>query len=141
MAEETSDRGRGRRQSEEPEKQEERKPTRRKILKRERVIVVPDAAFGADGKPVEAWAETLTNVGKAMGLRASKPVDTTEAWLVVGENEELSELAAIEAHAGKRNTPDAKPGIWKAVSERSWKGGLVYERPPEPKVEASAFED
>lgn len=109
-------------------KKVERVPTKRKILKRERVIVLPETLDG------DALDTTLKAVAKEIGMRIGS-LKPTDAWVVVAENEALSETLAIEAHAGKPNTPDAKPGIWKAVSTRSWKGAVFYQVPPEPLVQ------
>lgn len=130
MAEET---GR-RRGQQEPEPTEEKAKAKRKILKRERVIVLPEQL---DGDALDA---TLKAVAKEVGMRlgALKP---TNAWLVVAENEEDSITAAIVAHAGEPGTPTAKPGIWKAVPVRGWGDAVKYEKPPEPKVEASKVKD
>lgn len=67
--------------------------------------------------------------------------ETEPGWMVVAEVEASSDRAAIEAYAGKPNTPAAKPGTYKSVPLASWKGTATYERPPEPLVGASWSDD
>jgi hypothetical protein len=112
------------------EEQAERAATRRVVLRRERVLVLP----------AELTDEQLGAVFKAAGDAAKaakvKVPQLGEAWTVVGEFEG-DKRKAIEAHAGVPNTPDAKPGTYKAPSVSAFAGGRHYERPPAPKVEAS----
>lgn len=112
----------------------ERVDTKRIVLRRERVIVLPEALTG------EAFEKTKADIAKAVGLRAGslKPV---VAWVAVGEFEGANMTRAIEAHAGKPGTPDAIPGTYKAPSVRAWAGGEEYVMPPSPKVERKALVD
>jgi hypothetical protein len=124
MAETPSTAARRRQQQEEAD----RTPTRRVILKRERVLVIPDD--GNEKADIDARVEAAA---KALGPRQGpKPV---EAWIVVAETTG-DKRGAIEAYAGEPNTPTAKPGVYKAPSASAMRGGREYEKPPEPKVEA-----
>jgi hypothetical protein len=110
----------------------ERLPTKRMILKRERVIVLPEEIDAAHAEPLlKVVKET---VGKSSAARIS------EAWIVVDEAEGTVR-SAIEAHAGEPGTPDARPGDYKAPPARGWMGGERYVRPPKPKVERLPLED
>lgn len=115
---------------------EERKPTRRMVLRRERVLVLPE------GVRVEelVGATNERELMKLLGLKVGTD-PYAEAWIVVGEFEGSGKTQAIEAHAGKAGTPDAKPGVYKAPGVSAWRGGEVYEKPPEPKVERTALVD
>jgi len=112
-----------------PAPEDERAPTRRTILKRERVIVLPDDVTSVDVKAVR----------EALGSKGT--ITETEAWVVVGEYTGDSKRAAIEAHAGKAGTPDAKPGDYKAPPTNGFSGGERYVRPEKPKVERETLED
>lgn len=108
---------------------EEPAPTKRVVLKRELVLVLPS---GTETSAVmEAW--------KALGQKGAPP--ETVAWTVVGQKEAPSKEKAIEAYAGKPNTPDAKVGAFKAVALNAWNGGREYAAPPKPLVEATPIED
>lgn len=122
MAEETT-------KTDEPAEEAPRGPTRRVVLRRERVIVLPD---GVDDEKLAEALKVLGVKGKAPDPRRTRTVD---AWVVVGEFEGHSKQNAIEAHAGKPLTPDAAPGTYKAPTTTAWAGGRHYERPPKPKVE------
>jgi hypothetical protein len=113
-----------------------RKPTKRTVLRRERVLVLPEGIDDAALAEVVKAIPKLPEKKLADALKA-KPV---EAWVVIGEFEGTDKEDAIEAHAGKKNTPDAKPGAYKAPPASGWSGGLLYERPPEPKVEVKALD-
>jgi hypothetical protein len=91
---------------------EERGATKRVVLRRSNVLVLPDGVTADDMEKIRA---ALTGTR----LRASK---AEAAWIVVGEFEGSSKDAAIKAHAGEPNTPDAKPGAFKAPSVSAWKG-------------------
>lgn len=108
---------------------EERVPTRRVILKHERVIVVPEGVATVNEKTLR----------EALGVKDAA-ISIGEAWVVVDE-QEGSQREAIEAYAGEPNTPDAKPGDYKAPPLRGWKGGERYVRPERPKVERQALPD
>lgn len=105
--------------------------TKRMVLRRENVLVIPD---GLDPKKL---ADIEAAVKKALGAKG-KP---TQAWVPLGEFEGSSNTNAIEAYAGKPGTPDAIPGTYKAPSIRSWAGGEVYDKPPLPKVERKPLVD
>lgn len=102
---------------------EDRKPTERVILKRERVLVLPDG--------VEPGA--LDELLKA--VRKHGRIVEAQAWVEVAQTSG-GKRKAIEAHAGVAGTPSAKPGLYKAPTLTAWKGGREYERPPEPLVQA-----
>jgi hypothetical protein len=108
------------------EEAKEPKPTLAKVLKRENVLVLPE---GVD-------PEKLKEAQKL--LRSSSPM---EAWVVVAEHAASNKTKVIEMHAGVEGAPDALPGVWKAVPVINWKGGKVYLKPPEPKVEVSELVD
>lgn len=103
--------------------------TKRVVLKRERVIVLPDAITAEKQKALAA----------ALGLKVTQ-VPVAEAWVVCGEFSGNSKDHAIEAHAGKPGTPDAKVGAYRAPTVRAWQGGVVYTAPPKPLVEKAALD-
>lgn len=116
-----------------PKVDEGRDPTRRVVLRRERVLVLPD---GLSDEDVQAVLKAV---------QASKKIGTPskalmEAWVVVGEFEGASKDKAIEAHAGKAGTPDAKTGAFKAPTAAAWAGGSLYRAPAKPLVEREAIE-
>lgn len=129
MAETT---GAGKKGGAAPPAEEERTPTKRTVLKRERVLVFPDTL---DEEQVAALLKAVSDT------KIVKSPQTTPAWLVVGEFEGESKRKAIEAHAGEPDTPTAKPGVYKAPPSSAFAGGRIYERPPETKVEAADLED
>lgn len=105
-----------------------RRPTERVVLRCERVLVLPDGTT----------AEQLEEAAKALKLRG-KPV-TDEAWIEVGRHVAATKTAAIEAHAGKPGTPDAKVGLYRAPSSTAWKGAVSYSAPPLPLVQRQVIE-
>lgn len=120
-----------------PEQPEEpREPTRRVVLRRERVLVIPESVTD----------EVLREALKGVKLGAEKRLETAiketpvEAWLVVGEFEGAGKEDAIEAHAGTPGTPDAIPGAYKAPTVRAFAGGALYEAPPKPLVQRRALD-
>lgn len=108
----------------------ERKPTQRVVLRRERVLALPD------GVRIEELvaAKDERAMMKLLGLRVGDD-PYGEAWVPVGEFEGASMTKAIEAYAGKPGTPDAIPGAYKAPTVSAWAGGEEYVKPPAPKVE------
>lgn len=106
-----------------PAPEEERGTTRRVVMRREAVLVLPEGVA----------TENIAVAWKALGLKGA-PREVA-AWLVVGEFEGNSKTKAIEAHAGKPGTPEAIPGAYKAPTVTAWAGGEEYVKPPEPKVE------
>lgn len=106
-------------------------PTRRVVLKRERVLVLPD----------DVPDELLNAIGK-LAKDAKRPISTVpeQAWRIVDE-QEGTDIQAIRAYAGQPGTPDAKPGVYKAPPLRSWRGGEELVRPPQPKVESRRLVD
>lgn len=116
----------------------ERESTKRTVLRRASVLVLPEGfdASKLTGSEKDA-AEALATLGKG-GSRTRGKVG--EAWVVLGEASG-SDVRAIEAYAGQNGSPDAIPGTYKAVPSRSFKGGMIYEKPPEPKVERKRLED
>lgn len=111
----------------------DRGPTQRVVLKRVTVLVLPEG--------VEVTVERMKGIANSLGLKPATRFDVGEAWTVVGEYEGASKTHAIEAHAGKPGTADAKPGAYKAPSKSSWAGGELYVKPDQPKVERQALED
>lgn len=107
-----------------------REITRRVVLRREDVIVLGDDLTQEQRDAVLAAIAAVKVRGIPKGIATAR-----EAWVVVGEFEGASKLNAIEAHAGKANTPDAIPGAYRAPSVRSWADGEEYVKPPEPKIE------
>lgn len=122
---------------------EEDKPTKRVVLRRERAILLPET-MTEDALARLASGDGAKQLAKLLGLPESSKVPTAcigvEAWTVVGEFEGKSKTQAIEAHAGKPNTPDAKPGAYKAPTSAAFAGGALYEAPPQPLVERKALD-
>lgn len=110
-----------------------REVTQRAVLKRERVLVLPEG--------VELNAERQKGIANALGLKPTTKLPECEAWVEVGEFAGHSKTAAIEAYAGKPGTPDAKQGAYRAPSLSSWQGGLIYDAPPQPLVQRRELED
>lgn len=111
---------------------EERVPTRRTILKRERAIVLPDTLT----------EEQVATVRKAVSdTKYVKSPQTAAVWMVMGEREGSSKREAIEAFAGKAGTPEALPGDWKAPPASGFSGGRRYEKPSQPKIEGFDLAD
>lgn len=108
--------------------QEEAEPTRRVVLSKVRVLLVPDAL------PDDALAAAY----KSLGGKGAAPEQ--EAWVNVGEFDGKSKDESIEGYAGKPGTPDAKTGEYKAVPVKSFAGGARYKAPPKPLVEREAIE-
>lgn len=114
----------------------EARVTRRVVLKRERVLRLPDALTQTQLDALLAAVAAVKVAGLPKGI--SQP---SEAWTVIGVFDGASKEKAIEAHAGKPGTPDAKPGVYKAPGVTAWNGGSVYEAPPAPLVERKPLED
>jgi hypothetical protein len=113
----------------------ERETGERVILRRERVIVLPDDVVAGD---VDA-----TKLREALGLKSAKVATADvgrEAWVEVARVTAKDKRSAIRQHAGEPNTPDAKHGAYRAPTVSSWAGGMEYERPPQPKVEAKPLD-
>lgn len=108
------------------------RPTKRMVLRRERVLVLPDTLSEGDVDKI------MGGVVAAKVLRGAA-AKTRDAWVPVGVFEGHSKTNSIEAHAGKPGTTDAKPGDYKAVPESAWSGGERYVKPAEPKVEREAL--
>jgi hypothetical protein len=104
--------------------------TKRVVLRRERVIVVPEDADAA--KVAKAVAAASQSGPKGAPPR---PVKIIDAWVEVGVFPGHSKLNAIVAVAGKAGTPDAIPGAYKAPGVTAWAGGEEYIRPPQTKIE------
>lgn len=117
------------------ETDEERKPTKRIVLRRERVLVLPDGVRVEELVAAKDERELMKLLGKKVG---TDPY--AEGWVVVGEFEGQTKDKAIEAHAGKPGTPDAKVGAYKAPGVAAWAGGALYEAPPAPLVEKKALD-
>lgn len=115
--------------------EEPRGPTKRVVLRRESVIALTDLD--------EVQREEILKAVAAVKVRGLPKGVTQpqEAWSVVGVFEGHSKTKAIEAHAGKPGTPDAKPGAFKAPSVSAWAGGELYKAPPKPLFEREALED
>lgn len=133
----------GRRGAAKPAADAVREDTKRVVLKRERVIVLPDAV-------PENGKIDLAKLAEALGLsqaEAKRLVTTAAtgfgsgtAWVVIGEFAGASKRAAIEAYAGKPGTPDAKPGAYKAPGVSAMAGGELYEKPAEPEVKRRSLD-
>jgi hypothetical protein len=136
------DTGRGRRgrtrASGSSAEKDDRTPTERVVLKRERVLILPDrdamseAAQAEFDKAVKAAQDAIRKVVRPDPRAAAQ---LTEAWVEVARATG-DKRQAIEAYAGEPDTPTAKPGVYKAPPVRGFAGGRQYDRPPEPKVEA-----
>jgi hypothetical protein len=142
MAEQTRRRRSSSSNGEAPPPAPESDTTKRVVLRRHRAILLPDSmtdehAVAAEAKVAEVIEDE--SVELAPGDREQLRV-VGEAWVVIGHFEGKTKTNAIEAHAGKPNTPDAKPGAYKAPGVSAWSGGELYERPPEPKVERKALD-
>lgn len=113
-------------------KPDERADSERMILKRERMIALPDGLTDESVEELRALVE--------QNLGTTGAVKTVDAWVpvAIGRGDKLK---AIESYAGKPGSPDAIPGTYKAPPVRSMAGGAVYERPPEPKVERKVLDD
>lgn len=109
--------------------------TKRTVLKRERVLVLPDSLTQ---EQLDALIGAVAAV-KVKGLPTGIAKPQT-AWVVVAAGEG-SKTQAIEQHAGKPGTPDAKQGVYKAPNLSAWRGGEVYGAPPLPLVERRALDD
>jgi hypothetical protein len=124
------------------EKDETKKPTQRVVLRRERVIVLPDTV-DEDTLGKLSSGDGAKALAALLGLGSAK-VPTVcigaEAWTVVGEFVGSTKDKAIEAYAGKAGTPDAKVGDFKAPGSAAWAGGLRYSAPPKPLVEKESIE-
>jgi hypothetical protein len=113
--------------------QEPSEPTRRMVLRQEAVLVVPPGV--SREKAVEA--------AKVLGIKSgatSGEGPLKMAWLTVGAFDGKTKEEAIEAHAGKPGTPDAKEGAYKAPPLRGWAGGMRLKAPPKPLVEKEAID-
>lgn len=113
----------------------ERQDTERVILKRERVIVVTELV------PEDVTDVALDALKEAAKSKGGSRASVREAWVEVGREKGQDKRNAIKAYAGTPGTPDAKPGVYKAPGVTAFSGGMVYERPPEPKVEAKPLDD
>jgi hypothetical protein len=110
--------------------------TKRTVLKREQVLVLP---AGVDLAAI-ASAKDEGALKKLLGGADPRSVKPEEAWVVVGEFEGSTKDQAIRAHAGEPGTPDARQGAYKAPGARAWAGGLLYEAPPQPLVQTRALD-
>lgn len=108
----------------------EKKDTRRVVLQRHRVIVVPEGVTIAE----------LAEVKDEKALKKLIGAEMPEAWVVVGEFVGDSKDKAIEAYAGKPGTDSAKVGVFKAPTVTAWAGGAKFVAPPKPLVEKEAIE-
>lgn len=111
----------------------ERKPTERVILQRTLALVVPEKATD---EQVRAAVEALGGRPRPR----SGVSGVVEAWVEVSRVTAVSKTAAIEAHAGKPGTPDAKLGVFRAPSVTSWKGAVAHEAPPAPLVQRTLID-
>lgn len=112
------------------DKAEEREPTRRLVLKREQVIVLPEGVELADEK----------KLAEALGLKSARGLVTREAWTTIAEFEGGSMEQAILSYTGPAGEPDSKVGVFKAPTVRSWAGGLELVAPPKPLVQKRAID-
>lgn len=111
--------------------EETAKVTKRVVLKREIVLVLPAGGGTPPDKLLEAW--------KALGGKGVP--QEGEAWVVVGEHPGATKSKAIRAHTGEPGSPDTKPGDFKAPSLRGWRGGERMVAPPKPLFQAQPLED
>lgn len=109
--------------------EEERKPTERVVLQRVDALVLD----GVSEQSQEAIRELIKADRKSTFQAA-------QTWLEVARVAAPSKLAAIEEHAGKPGTPNAKVGVYRAPTLTSWKDGVSYEAPPAPLVQRSAVD-
>lgn len=109
-------------------------PTKRVVLQRADVLVLPD---GVDAAKLAEACKVLGIKGKAPDARRAKPV---EAWVVVGEFEGDSKEKAIKLHAGEAGTDSALIGTWKAPSASAWAGGVKHTAPPKPLVQKETID-
>lgn len=107
--------------------------TKRVVLGCERVLVLGDGVTLAD---VAACGDEKALRKLLVSVATTPATFEVDAWVVLGEFDGHSKQNAIEAYAGKPNTPEAKPGIYKAPGVAAWAGGRRYVKPPETKVEA-----
>lgn len=127
MAAETTQ-GRGRRSA--PAEEETSAPTKRVILKQERVLILPATLTEEQSKAL----------GAAMKEAKIPAGNVGEAWMVVSEQEGSNMDVAITAYTGPAGEPDTKVGTFKAPPARSWAGGLRMKAPAKPKVEKERIE-
>jgi len=106
--------------------------TVRTVMKRERVLVLPEDQ--------DMSAELLGEIAKVLGVKPKALRLLPESWHVVGEFEGASKREAITAHTGPVGAMDTKIGVWKAPPARGWAGGLKTKAPPRPRVEAEAID-
>lgn len=117
---------------------EPRGPTKRVVLKRERVLVLGDDVTLAQ---VAACADEKALRKLLVARAGSTQKYEVEAWVVIGTFDGASKRTAIEQYAGKPKTADAKAGDYKAPSVSAWSGGERYKRPPVPLFERESLED
>lgn len=117
----------------ESEQDQERRPTERVILKAERVVVLP---AGAQPDQIAVAVEALYPKAK----RAEREASIADAWLEVARHTAATKSAAVEAHAGKPGTPDAKLGTFRAPTLTAWKDAVVHDAPPLPLVQRSVID-
>jgi hypothetical protein len=98
-----------------------------------RVIVIPEQI---EAEQLAAAVEVLYPKGK----RPEREAAVVDAWLEVARVTAPTKVAAIEAHAGKPGTPDARLGVFRAPTLTSWKDAQVYNAPPLPLVERTTVD-
>lgn len=108
--------------------EEERGPTMRLVLRRVAVLELPEGIT----------TEQIIAAHKALGGKGAPREGA--AWVEVGEFEGASKEHAIEAHAGKPGTAEAKVGTFKAPTVKAWAGGLRFSAPPKPLVEKETID-
>jgi hypothetical protein len=108
-----------------------REPTERMVLRQEKVFIVSGTR---DLTPEQT--KKLEAALKAAGIKDST---AHMAWVEVGVFVGASKDAAIEAHAGKPGTPDAKLGTYKAPTVAAFSGGSRYKAPPKPLAERESI--
>lgn len=112
------------------------KPTLRVVLKRERVLVLPEGVRVEELVTATDEKAMMKLLGKRIGRDPY-----AEAWTVVGEFEGASQSKAIRAHTGEPGRSDTKAGDFKAVALKSWRGGERMIAPPQPLFRAEPLED
>jgi hypothetical protein len=115
-----------------PQDEETGGVTVRTVMKRERVLVLPEDQ--------DMSAELLAEIAKLLGVKPKVLRLLSESWHVIGEFEGAAKREAITAYTGPVGEMDTKIGVWKAPPARGWAGGLRTKAPPRPRVEAEAID-
>lgn len=101
------------------------------VLKRERVIVIPEGVT----------FEQLAAARDERALAKLVGAQMCDAWVVCGEFTGGSKKEAIERHTGPSGHPDTLVGDFKAPPATGWAGGRRLLAPPKPLVLGADLED